>query len=316
MINLNTVSNNQTNSEAFYLQTPDVNKKIYYILRDRVNYPQTTKKNFRELVSPIDSKSIDQLVGFFDRLAKGDDFICEALIESPKLSQGNLNEVFTKLAQKDSALIFLQSNRLKDISNESLGNALHFAVDQLSKEKNSLSSPAHIQLKSNEYKKIMLAILDEYACRNIQIDDFNIGNAFSKAAENGFLAAVEKCMLPHMLKIIKDKDIGAALYQATLHSHEEIALAILDEYISRDIQVDPNKSWFFNDGGEAFRYAAQNGLINFVERFVNSPLFETVDPKQAQSALYLAKNHSHKEVVDFLEKSDQFIGKIDFTMNY
>lgn len=253
MVNLNTVSNNQTNIKAFYSQTPQefcltnniivdkifsfltdteskknftsVNRDVYYALRDRVSYPETAKKTIRELAGGFYSKSRPELVDFFDGLAKKDDFVCKALVESPKLSQDIINEVFTKLAQKGSsaAFIFMQSSRLGDFS---------------------------------------------------------------------------------------DKAVGAALYQAALHSHEEIALAILDVYVSRNIQVNQDTHWFANDGGEAFKYAAQNDLVSFVKKCISSPVFDTIGPKQAGAALTIAKRNSCKDVVDFLESSNRFIDKI------
>lgn len=153
----------------------------------------------------------------------------------------------------------------------------------------------------------------------IQIGVDSLGKFLKESAERGYIQIIKKIVDSNRFEEINGSYLGKALYQATLHRHEELAIELLSICHSKEsIPADPIH-FYSNDWGEAFKYAAQNGLDQFINQLIilGTPLDKMI-LRQLADSLFLASSKGHLKVVELIIASSRFqeITKKDLNKAY
>lgn len=162
-----------------------------------------------------------------------------------------------------------------------------------------------LQVTDKGYEQVAKTLMTSLKFNEIDLD--SLGKFLQESAEKGYMQIVKKIMNSSRFEEINGRYLGAALYQATLHKHEELAIELLNVcHPKESIPADPAHS-LANDWGEAFKYAAQNGLDEFINRFitVGTP-FDKIISNQLADSLILASRKGHLKVVEAIIASSRF----------
>ena len=222
----------------------------------------------------------------------------------PKTYQKILLQIFADLFKKPVRVI---ASRFISLSEKNKISELEFLINSQKFNEIDLISFNNIllQVTRKGYDQVAKTLMTSPKFNEIDVN--SLGKFLKESAEKGYMQIVKKIMDSSRFEEINGCDLGAALYQSTLHEHEELALELLNVcHPKESIPADPMR-FLANDWGEAFKYAAQNGLDEFINRFIalGTP-FDKIISNQLAASLILASSKGHLKVVEAIIASSRF----------
>lgn len=280
--NYNEKNNSTVTSSERCLAIPEILEKIFiYSGRNGMRNLSQVNKSTYQAASVLQNKG--------DYPKSYQKMILQVFASLFKEPVEKITSCFVSLSEKNKNLelkLLIDSQKFNEIDLTSFKSILQGAI-------------------SSGHEQVVKTLMTSQKFNEIGLD--NLGEFIKESAKKGYTQVVKEVIDSSNFEGINGRDLGVALYQATLNKHEELAIELLNVCHSEEnIPADP-RSYICNDWGEAFKYAAQNGLDGFIKQFITfDQPFGKIILNQLESSLILASTNGHLKVVEAIIASSRF----------